>query len=51
MINEKHYLRKQYEIELKSKYGEVVEKIWNRHCKSEFKRKKAPIFIERKLYM
>lgn len=37
--------------ELKSKYGEVVEKIWNRHCKSEFKRKKAPIFIERKLYM
>lgn len=38
-------------IELSNKYNkEVVEKIWDRHCKSEFKRKKAPIYIKRNTY-
>lgn len=33
------------------KYGEdVVNKVWNRHLASEFKRKKAPIYIPRKEY-
>lgn len=36
---------------LYDKYGEdVVDKIWNRHLASEFKRKKAPIYISRELY-
>lgn len=36
---------------LSEKYGEdVVNKVWNRHLASEFKRKKAPIYISRKLY-
>lgn len=40
-----------HSIELSNKYGEeVVKKVWNRHIASEFKRKKAPIYIERKKY-
>lgn len=36
---------------LSEKYGEdVVNKVWNRHLASEFKRKKAPIYVSRKLY-
>lgn len=36
---------------LESKYSEdVVNKVWNRHLASEFKRKKAPIYISRKEY-
>jgi NAD+ synthetase len=36
---------------LESKYSkDVVNKVWNRHLASEFKRKKAPIFIPRKEY-
>lgn len=36
---------------LHDKYGEdVVNKIWNRHLASEFKRKKAPIYISREKY-
>nr|DAN03421.1 MAG TPA: nicotinate phosphoribosyltransferase [Bacteriophage sp.] len=36
---------------LASKYSEdVVNKVWNRHLASEFKRKKAPIYILRKEY-
>lgn len=36
---------------LSEKYGEdVVNKVWNRYLASEFKRKKAPIYISRKLY-
>lgn len=27
-----------------------VNKVWDRHLASEFKRKKAPIYISRKLY-
>lgn len=38
-------------IPLIEKYGEdVVNKVWGRHLASEFKRKKAPIYISRKLY-
>jgi NAD+ synthetase len=37
---------------LYSKYGEeVVNKVWNRHLASEFKRKNLPIVIERELYI
>ena len=33
------------------RHGEdVVNKVWSRHLASEFKRKKAPIYISRKLY-
>lgn len=36
---------------LSEKYGEdVVNKVWGRHLASEFKRKKVPIYISRKLY-
>lgn len=36
---------------LMEKYGEdVVNKVWSRHLASEFKRKKAPIYISRELY-
>lgn len=36
---------------LSDKYGEdVVKKVWKRHMASEFKRKKAPIYIERSKY-
>ena len=32
-------------------HGEdVVNKVWSRHLASEFKRKKAPIYISRELY-
>lgn len=34
-----------------ARHGEdVVNKVWDRHLASEFKRKKAPIYISRKLY-
>lgn len=37
--------------QLCSRYGEdVVNKVWNRHLASEFKRKKAPIYIHRSEY-
>ena len=37
--------------QLCAKHGEdVVNKVWSRHLASEFKRKKAPIYISRKLY-
>lgn len=33
------------------RHGEdVVNKVWSRHLASEFKRKKAPIYISRELY-
>lgn len=36
---------------LHTKYStEVVSKVWNRHLASEFKRKKAPIYVERSKY-
>lgn len=36
---------------LYDKYGEeVVDRVWNRHLASEFKRKKAPIYIPRSKY-
>lgn len=36
---------------LESKYSkDVVNKVWSRHLASEFKRKKAPIYISRELY-
>lgn len=38
-------------VNLRKQYGkEVVDKVWNRHLASEFKRKKAPIYIPRKEY-
>ena len=41
-----------HSIELSNKYGEdVVKKVWERHIASEFKRKKAPIYIERNKYL
>lgn len=41
-----------HSIELYDKYGEeVVKKVWHRHMASEFKRKKAPIYIERSKYV
>lgn len=37
--------------DLYKKYGEeVVNKVWDRHLASEFKRKKAPIYIPREKY-
>lgn len=37
--------------EYRQKHGEdVVNKVWSRHLASEFKRKKAPIYISRELY-
>ena len=40
-----------HSVELSDKYGEdVVKKVWKRHIASEFKRKKAPIYIERSKY-
>jgi NAD+ synthetase len=37
--------------QLCARHGEdVVNKVWSRHLASEFKRKKAPIYISRKLY-
>lgn len=37
--------------QLCTRHGEdVVNKVWNRHLASEFKRKKAPIYIPRKEY-
>lgn len=34
-----------------ARHGEdVVNKVWSRHLASEFKRKKAPIYISRELY-
>ena len=37
--------------QLCARYGEdVVNKVWNRHLASEFKRKKAPIYISREKY-
>lgn len=37
--------------QLCARHGEdVVNKVWDRHLASEFKRKKAPIYISRKLY-
>lgn len=39
-------------LNLYKKYSkEVVDKVWRRHVASEFKRKKAPIYIERKQYI
>ena len=36
---------------LNKAYGaETVERVLNRHCRSEFKRKRLPIAIERSLY-
>ena len=38
-------------VNLRKQYGkEVVDKVWNRHLASEFKRKKAPIYILREEY-
>lgn len=40
-----------FKSNLQDKYGkEVVNKVWNRHLTSEFKRKNLPIVIERRLY-
>lgn len=37
--------------QLCARHGEdVVDKVWSRHLASEFKRKKAPIYISRELY-
>lgn len=39
------------ESDLCARHGEdVVNKVWSRHLASEFKRKKAPIYISRELY-
>ena len=38
-------------LQLCARHGEdVVNKVWSRHLASEFKRKKAPIYISRELY-
>lgn len=40
-----------HSVELAKLYGEeVVNKVWDRHVASEFKRKKAPIYVPRELY-
>lgn len=40
-----------HSVVLSDKYGEdVVKKVWKRHIASEFKRKKAPIYVERSKY-
>lgn len=37
--------------QLCARHGEdVVDKVWSRHLASEFKRKKAPVYISRELY-
>ena len=37
--------------QLCARHGEdVVDKVWGRHLASEFKRKKAPIYIAREKY-
>ena len=51
MLLYKNPEREKWDI-LYSKYSEeVVNKVWNRHLASEFKRKNLPIVIERKLYV
>lgn len=51
MLLYKNPEREKWDI-LYSKYGEeVVNKVWNRHLASEFKRKNLPIVIERELYI
>nr|DAR60272.1 MAG TPA: hypothetical protein [Caudoviricetes sp.] len=51
MLLYKNPEREKWDI-LYGKYGEeVVNKVWNRHLASEFKRKNLPIVIERKLYV
>jgi NAD+ synthetase len=51
MLLYKNPEREKWDI-LYSKYSEeVVNKVWNRHLASEFKRKNLPIIIERKLYV
>lgn len=51
MLLYKNPEREKWDI-LYNKYGEeVVNKVWNRHLASEFKRKNLPIIIERKLYV
>lgn len=50
MLLYKNPEREKWDI-LYNKYGEeVVNKVWNRHLASEFKRKNLPIVIERKEY-
>lgn len=50
MLLYKNPEREKWDI-LYNKYGkEVVNKVWNRHLTSEFKRKNLPIVIERRLY-
>lgn len=50
MLLYKNPEREKWDI-LHNKYGEeIVNKVWNRHLTSEFKRKKAPIYISRELY-
>lgn len=51
MLLYKNPEREKFDI-LYSKYGEeVVNKVWNRHLASEFKRKNLPVVIERELYI
>lgn len=51
MLLYKNPEREKWDI-LYNKYSEeVVNKVWNRHLASEFKRKNLPIVIERKLYV
>lgn len=51
MLLYKNPEREKWDI-LYSKYGEeVVNKVWNRHLASEFKRKNLPVVIERELYI
>lgn len=50
MLLYKNPEREKWDI-LYNKYGEeIVNKVWNRHLASEFKRKNLPIVIERKEY-
>lgn len=45
------YIQADKKSDLYKKYGEdVVNKVWSRHLASEFKRKKAPIYILREKY-
>lgn len=45
------YIQADKKSDLCKKYGEdVVNKVWSRHLASEFKRKKAPIYISREKY-
>ena len=51
MLLYKNPEREKWDI-LYNKYGEkVVNKVWNRHLASEFKRKDLPVVIERELYI